>query len=109
MIKRYKVAQDFLLPTGVKLLKDDIIEEDSTVLTAIEIKSLRGLKVLNDLASSKKVRLRYDNKISYLKGDSVVRFGSLWTAKRDIPRKKGYIKNTWYDDWYEDLRGEEIK
>lgn len=103
----YKVAFDYTVPNStVYLKKDDIITSNSTGLTGVQLDSLFGLGVLTHADTSSKIKLKYNNQVAYLQGDSCSNYGSIWTAKADIPKNKTYNnQEEWELDWEIDVQG----
>lgn len=104
---RYKVTQDYSVPNStVTLSKDEIVDTTSTGLTGVQLQALYGLGILTEAESSSKVRLKYNPNLNYLQGDSVSNYGSVWSAKVDVPKNKTYVDQTaWEVDWEIDVQG----
>lgn len=104
---RYKVKFDYSVPnTTIELKKDEIIDPNNSLLSAIQLQSLFGLGVLEYAETSSKVKLQYNNSLNYLQGDSCTNYGSLWVANKDIAKNKIYANaQEWEIDWDIDVRG----
>jgi len=103
----YKVTFNYDVPNStVSLVKDDIVTSANTGLTGVQLQSLFGLGVLTHADTSSKVKLKYNNSVAYLQGDSCSNYGSIWTAKKDVPKDTIYNNQTeWELDWEIDVQG----